>query len=1119
MFNKSALLAIVAALPLLCCEPGICQDHEGKTVFDFEEGETAVFETVFGEGAAVSDRRMLFNENKMINKQGSFFLSTLDSQGGTSDDTMQMVLESELFNVDMPYLSFMMGGGVSDNTYIEIVSEDEQKAIRIKNSVATQNMFRVGVDVSELMGSRAFIRIVDLSSDYYGFILADDFMLAQSRETAGQDGESPILFYSDFSDGIIPASMTNSGSWFVGPDPDNNLCLQTKNIGGMSTLITVGDETWNDYTVKFTVKALKTGSGAAVHANFRMQGDEKNCYRAVITSNGNVAVRLVKDGAYGDSTICSGMIADINSENTIEIKVSSALIELYINGVKCGEGSNNTYTSGGVSFGTWAMLGAFDNIEIRKTEKVINVESISLPYEKLELNVGDTLVLEPEILPLDATVRTVKYISRNLNAVTLTPEGVLRAVDEGEALIVIRTNDGNYEAKCNVTVRKKTFSDIEGHWAKEDIETLASQGVIAGRTNKLFVPDDNIINKEAVALAKRMTDGFSTSYSFDEDLPTTREQFFALAGELYKKITGLSETVGEVSVFSDAPSDKYKEDIAVLCGLKILEGDENGRLNPTKSITRAEAARVLRLVLDRSTYNENGIYGKDYTIGFGLRGEKHFKVYEPGERVIYYVRADGAKGAAAEIRIKNNETGEVQKEKIEIPDDTYEAERLFIPEKNGVYNIEFAYITPEGLVEDEHSIQIGVIPKAKKTADDYFYFGIQPHISFAFSRPHWDHNYEGLCYKETFNLSFELMEWIGANVIREGTAVIIDKEEAKLPAEEWGWGYSDDVIERISKNGMIYDLILNNRGTEIKEEYKNSNISWDAVPKTTQSILDVTAKVMDRYDGAKIIYEFGNESNYPSYNAGTEAEYVEQLEAFSEYIKSRNPKAVVSSAGLVVDGPKDENIYYQGISRLRKQGLIDLFAYHSHGDFNTYLKNLKQVRAFADSAELDIESIAFLNETGLDIADKKEQVSQVIRKLLCAFGNNHKGVVAFKLRQYPEIASPGGMGGYAMTGNRGDIRELYIGYGAMIAMLDGTKSVKQLEADGVFAYSFVKDDCEVVAVFTEDGIEDKTVSVANGEYLVYNIYGNEIEAEDKYKIGKQPLYFKVKSSDSLVFNT
>jgi len=1116
----SAMLVFASLLGIL---PGaVCGADD--VLYDFETGKAEGFTLKSGEaGKVVTDRRKLFNDGRMINKAGNFFFSTLDAEDGTADDTMKCVYESGLFNVNKPYLSFMLGGGNRDGVYVEIVSADGSESLKIRNRVASQNMYHVTEDVSRFVGKRAFIRLVDNSSDYYGFLIADDFRLVSDEASAGSESGSSSLFYSDFSDGNIPAEMTNTGSWFVGPDPDNNLCLQTKTAGGMSSLITVGDNSWTDYIMKFTVKALKLGTGSAVHANFRMQGNENNCYRVVITANGNVSVRLVKDGAYGDTTICSGMISDINSENTIEVRASSALIELYINGVKAGEGSNNTYTSGGVSFGTWAMLGAFDNIEIRKTEKVINVQSITLPYTELNLNVGDTLIVTPDIKPSDATVKTVKYISRNLDCVTITPDGVLRAVAPGEALLVVRTNDGNYEAECNITVSGKSFADMENHWAKEDVEILASQKIINGKAEDRFDPDSNITNREAMALAERMKDGFKTKYTLSPDENTTREQFFALAGEVYKYISGLRETTGNFSAFSDAPADMYKEDASVLCGLKIIQGNDEGLLNPGNDISRAEAAKILSQIKDKLSFNELGIYENDYKLGFGLRNDKHFKLYEPGEAVAWYVRADGkTSNSFVEVDIVNCQNDERTSHKIELTGDVFETEKAFIPTENGVYKLNFTYVTADGTAKDAITMQIGVAPKADGVADDYFYFGVQPHISFAYTRPHWDHNYEGLCYNETFDLSFDLMEWLGVNVIREGPAIIADKAAAAEPSENWKWGYTDDVFERISENGMTFDLILNNRGTEVMEKYKSSASSWDAIPKTTESILDVTGKVIDRYadkyNDVKIIYEFGNESNYPSYFSGTEDEYVEQLGAFARYVRSKDPDALISSSGIVVDGPKDENIYYKGISELRDENLIDLFAYHSHGSFDTYLNNRETVKGYASTAKLDIDGIAFLNETGMDLADKEEQVNQVIRKLLCAMGNNHRGVVAFKLRQYPEIATPGGMGGYAMIGNKGDVRELFIGYSTMIRMLNNTKSVEQLSDDDVFAYSFVKENEEIVAVFCEDNVKGAKISLANNDYVVYNIYGNEIEKSGEYDISKEPLYFKVKNSDSVKIN-
>ena len=46
----------------------------------------------------------------------------------------------------------------------------------------------------------------------------------------------------------------------------------------------------------------------------------------------------------------------------------------------------------------------------------------------------------------------------------------------------------------------KTFSDIEGNWAQEDIELLAGRGLIAGKSATAFEPDSNITRAEFATL-------------------------------------------------------------------------------------------------------------------------------------------------------------------------------------------------------------------------------------------------------------------------------------------------------------------------------------------------------------------------------------------------------------------------------------------------------------------------------------------------------------------------------------------------------------------------------------------------------------------------------------------
>ena len=55
----------------------------------------------------------------------------------------------------------------------------------------------------------------------------------------------------------------------------------------------------------------------------------------------------------------------------------------------------------------------------------------------------------------------------------------------------------------NVTT-ESTFTDIDGHWAKEDIEFAASVGWVRGYPDGTYRPQDNITRAEFMTLANRM---------------------------------------------------------------------------------------------------------------------------------------------------------------------------------------------------------------------------------------------------------------------------------------------------------------------------------------------------------------------------------------------------------------------------------------------------------------------------------------------------------------------------------------------------------------------------------------------------------------------------------------
>ena len=65
--------------------------------------------------------------------------------------------------------------------------------------------------------------------------------------------------------------------------------------------------------------------------------------------------------------------------------------------------------------------------------------------------------------------------------------------------MLVSINLLEYHAKYDLV----TFDDIQGHWAQNSIEILATAGIIKGKTERLFVPDASITRAEFIALIVR----------------------------------------------------------------------------------------------------------------------------------------------------------------------------------------------------------------------------------------------------------------------------------------------------------------------------------------------------------------------------------------------------------------------------------------------------------------------------------------------------------------------------------------------------------------------------------------------------------------------------------------
>lgn len=185
-----------------------------------------------------------------------------------------------------------------------------------------------------------------------------------------------------------------------------------------------------------------------------------------------------------------------------------------------------------------------------------------------------------------------------------------------------------------------TFDDIQGHWAQNSTEILATAGIIKGKTESLFVPDASITRAEFIALIVRaleyamvdltLEDTAQTRFTdleagawyveevqyaaqlgivkgtgdgkFNPNSNITREQMATIIGRTHALYDG-EHSVDADSILStytdkDTISDWAKNDVALLVVMKVIKGVSTYKIGPSENASRAQAAVMLDRFLD-----------------------------------------------------------------------------------------------------------------------------------------------------------------------------------------------------------------------------------------------------------------------------------------------------------------------------------------------------------------------------------------------------------------------------------------------------------------------------------------------------------------------------------------
>ena len=87
---------------------------------------------------------------------------------------------------------------------------------------------------------------------------------------------------------------------------------------------------------------------------------------------------------------------------------------------------------------------------------VIHVTDITVSESSVNIDRGISYQLFANILPANATDKSVIWTTSNPNIVTVNQSGKITGINAGTAMITVTTNDGGYSSSCNVNIYKVT---------------------------------------------------------------------------------------------------------------------------------------------------------------------------------------------------------------------------------------------------------------------------------------------------------------------------------------------------------------------------------------------------------------------------------------------------------------------------------------------------------------------------------------------------------------------------------------------------------------------------------------------------------------------------------------
>lgn len=334
---------------------------------------------------------------------------------------------------------------------------------------------------------------------------------------------------------VFPWQVTSIG------DKAFSNCVNLMNVTMGCRVSSVAEGAFS-YKNKLTIHG-KAGTYAETYAN-----DNEIVFNAIDVPVTNVILSEAKCEIGRNQS--KRLILKVEPENTTDGVVWSTKNEKIVN-----VDANGKMT--GVSVGMTIVTAKVGSKEVSCEVTVYQpISGIYLNKTSEELYEGDTLQLDADIRPSDATYKDIKWISEQENVAIVDANGLVTAKAEGEATIVAKANNGGKTATCKIKVLKKS-----------SISPDVSPSPIPGSIDTPALKEDSTLS---ITNDGKLTGLIQNKNSVQE----IREQFSdddLIIKDIDGKILAETDLLGTGATVSIMDGDTVKASCQV-----VLVGDING---------------------------------------------------------------------------------------------------------------------------------------------------------------------------------------------------------------------------------------------------------------------------------------------------------------------------------------------------------------------------------------------------------------------------------------------------------------------------------------------------------------------------------------------------------------